>query len=162
MTTRRTAVAAVDGGSRGNPGEAGCGVVLTLSDGTREEHAVYLGRATNNVAEYAGLLVALERALALGVEELRVHADSELLVKQLRGEYRVKAPHLQPLFARARELSARLARCTIRHVRREANREADRLANQAMDTRESTLPVPVGVQAGVLGAGSGVRAGTGQ
>ncbi len=145
MTGRLTAVAAVDGGSRGNPGEAGCGVVLTLSSGMREEHAVYLGRATNNVAEYAGLLAAQERALALGVSELRVQADSELLVKQLRGEYRVKAPHLQPLYRRAKELSARFARCTIRHVRREANRDADRLANQAMDTRESTLPVPVGV-----------------
>ncbi|MGV8042255.1 MAG: ribonuclease HI family protein [Thermoanaerobaculaceae bacterium] len=146
MTGRLSAVAAVDGGSRGNPGEAGCGVVLTLSTGAREEHAVYLGQTTNNVAEYAGLLAAQERALALGVAELRVQADSELLVKQLRGEYRVKAPHLQPLFHRAKELSARFARCTIRHVRREANRDADRLANQAMDTRESTLPVPAGVR----------------
>lgn len=155
MTTKLSAVAAVDGGSRGNPGEAGCGIVLTLSSGKREEHAVYLGKATNNVAEYAGLLAALERALALGVAELRVHADSELLVKQLRGEYRVRAPHLQPLYRRARELSARFDRCTIRHVSREANRGADRLANQAMDTRESTLPVPAGVGSGVPMGGSG-------
>lgn len=153
MTGRLSAVAAVDGGSRGNPGEAGCGVVLTLSTGVREEHAIYLGRATNNVAEYAGLLAAQERALALGVDELRVHADSELLVRQLRGEYRVRAPHLQPLYRRARELAARFARCTIRHVGREANRDADRLANRAMDTRESTLPIPGAVQAAVRGGG---------
>ena len=146
MTARLTAVAAIDGGSRGNPGEAGCGVVLTLSTGTHEEHTVYLGRTTNNVAEYAGLLAAQERALVLGVSELRIQTDSELLIKQLHGQYRVKAPHLQPLYRRARELSAQFVRFTIRHVRREANGDADRLANQAIDTRASTLPVPAGVQ----------------
>ena len=141
------AVAHTDGGSRGNPGPAAAGFLLEDGGGRRlKAAAFFLGQTTNNVAEYAGLLAAQERALALGVAELRVQADSELLVKQLRGEYRVKAPHLQPLFHRAKELSARFARCTIRHVRREANRDADRLANQAMDTRESTLPVPAGVR----------------
>lgn len=143
MTASR-ATASVDGGSRGNPGEAGCGFVLKVGD-VVEEHFVFLGRTTNNVAEYAGLLGAMERALELGVEDLVVHADSELLVKQLTGVYRVKAPHLQPLWAQAKRLSARFKICRIRHVVRSLNAHADTLANRAMDTRSSTRPVPEGV-----------------
>lgn len=140
------AVAWIDGGSRGNPGPAGCGVVLELSDGRREAHTLYLGNATNNVAEYAALLALLERAGALGVTSLQARSDSELLVKQLNGQYRVKAPHLQPLWLRAAELRRGFARFTLSHVRREANAEADRLANSAMDERASTLPRPRGVR----------------
>ena len=136
------ATAWVDGGARGNPGEAGCGIVLELADGRREEHTLFLGVATNNVAEYAALLAALERAVALGVRDLEVHADSELLVRQMVGEYRVKARHLQPLWLRAQQLARSLHRFAIDHVERRANRAADRLANRAMDERGSSLPRP--------------------
>lgn len=136
------ATAWVDGGARGNPGEAGCGIVLEFADGRREEHTLFLGVATNNVAEYAALLAALERAVALGVRDLEVHADSELLVRQMVGEYRVKARHLQPLWLRAQQLARSLDRFAIDHVERRANRAADRLANRAMDERGSSLPRP--------------------
>ena len=131
----------VDGGSRGNPGEAGCGIVVEL-DGVREEHHVYIGRATNNVAEYAGLLAALERALAAGATEITVHSDSELLVKQMTGAYRVKQPHLQRLWLAAQQLARSFKRFAARHVPRAANAAADALANVAMDERTSTLPRP--------------------
>jgi len=134
----------VDGGSRGNPGDAGCGVLLEL-DGVREEHYLFLGRTTNNVAEYAGLLAALERARAAGATEIEVHSDSELLVKQVTGAYRVRQPHLQRLWLAAQQLARGFARFSFRHVRREGNAEADRLANRAMDTGESTLPLPKGL-----------------
>lgn len=137
-----TATVWIDGGARGNPGPAGCGVVIDLGDGRREEHTLYVGAATNNVAEYLGLIAALERAIALAVESISVHSDSELLVRQLKGVYRVKAPHLVPLWRRARHLSEQFRTFSIGHVRREANRDADRLANVAMDTAASTLPLP--------------------
>ena len=144
MTTRpaTTASAAIDGGSRGNPGEAGSGIVLALGDGRREDHTLYLGVATNNVAEYAALIAALERALALGVDTIDVQSDSELLVRQLRGIYTVRAPHLLPLWRHAASLARRFKRFGIRHVRRDRNAEADRLANVAIDTKVSTLPRP--------------------
>lgn len=132
----------VDGGSRGNPGEAGCGIVMVWPDGQRERHALYLGRATNNVAEYAALLAALERAVALGRLPVEVRSDSELLVRQMTGSYRVRARHLLPLWQRARELASALPGFSIRHVPREENGEADALANEAIDTRRSSLPRP--------------------
>lgn len=141
-----SAVGWIDGGSRGNPGPAGCGIVIELSDGRRETHTLFLGTTTNNVAEYAALLALLERAAALGVTRLEAHSDSELLVKQLKGEYRVKASHLQPLWLRTAELRRGFTRFAISHVRRAANAEADRLANRAMDERVSTLPRPRGVR----------------
>ena len=95
----------------------------------------FLGNSTNNVAEYTGLLAALEWAVREGVGRLDVRSDSELLVKQLSGQYKVKAPHLVPLFARASALRRRIAQVSIRHVRREENRLADALANRAMDER---------------------------
>jgi probable phosphoglycerate mutase len=123
-----------DGGSRGNPGPAGYGVRIEDGDGTLlEELHASIGITTNNVAEYRALIAALEWALAHGHAQVRVRADSELLVKQMRGEYRVKHPGLQPLYETARALAARIGRVTYEHVRREANREADRLANVAMD-----------------------------
>ena len=124
----------VDGGSRGNPGPAGYGVRVSQPDGTVvAELSESIGTATNNVAEYRGLLAALEWALANGAPDLVIHSDSELLVKQMRGEYRVKHPNLQPLHAEARRLVARLGHVRFVHVRRELNTHADQLANQAMD-----------------------------
>ena len=143
--SRESAKVWVDGGARGNPGEAGSGVVLELDTGEREEHWLYLGRRTNNVAEYVGLLAALARARDLGVGELRVLSDSLLLVEQMNGGYRVKALHLQPLWLRAQQLARGFRRCVIEHVRREHNREADALANRAIDTKTSTLPIPEGL-----------------
>jgi ribonuclease HI len=130
-----------DGGSRGNPGPAGYGVRIEDEQGTllAELHAS-VGHATNNVAEYQGLLAALDWAIANGHQRVRVRSDSELLVRQMRGEYRVKSPGLQPLHARARGLVARIGQVTFEHVRRELNKEADRLANLAMDEAAATLP----------------------
>lgn len=128
----------IDGASRGNPGEAGFGVVLETEAG--EETIVgFLGRTTNNVAEYAALLAALTRAGQLGVEHLTLFSDSQLLVRQLGGQYRVKAPHLIPFFLRALALRRKIPRFTFRHVPRNENSRADGLANQAIDERS---PVP--------------------
>jgi ribonuclease HI len=132
-TAGASAVANVDGGSRGNPGPAGYGVRIEREDGTIVELKEALPRATNNVAEYNGLLAALRWAAEHGVRTLHVKADSELLVKQMRGEYRVKNPGLQPLYEEARALVKRIGRVTFEHVRREFNKDADRLANEAMD-----------------------------
>src|SRR5690349_18777943 len=121
----------VDGASRGNPGEAGCGAVLFNPEGESvRELSRYLGKTTNNVAEYAGLLMGLEQALKLVIKRLRVESDSELLVRQLNGIYKVKEPRLIDLNQKARELLRRFESYRILHVRREQNRIADKLANQ--------------------------------
>ena len=127
-------VAYIDGGSRGNPGPAGYGVRVEDDAAVvvAELHGS-LGMATNNVAEYHGLLAALTWAADHGVTSLDIRSDSELLVKQMIGTYRVKHPGLQPLHRQARQLAARVGRVRVQHVRRELNAEADRLANQAMD-----------------------------
>jgi probable phosphoglycerate mutase len=132
----------IDGGARGNPGPAGYGVYIELADGSTEELHGALGIATNNVAEYNGLLAALAWALEHGHRVVRIKADSELLVRQMRGEYKVKHPGLQPLAARARLLVAQLDRVTFEHVRREQNRDADRLSNVGMDEAEEALRNP--------------------
>jgi ribonuclease HI len=132
-TKGASAVANVDGGSRGNPGPAGYGVRIEREDGTIVELKRALPLATNNVAEYNGLLAALRWATEQGVTALHVRADSELLVKQMRGEYRVKNPGLQPLYEEARSLVKQIGRVKFEHVRRELNKDADRLANEAMD-----------------------------
>lgn len=127
-------VARVDGGSRGNPGPAGYGVVIEDPAGVPHARLKgYLGTRTNNYAEYQGLLAALRWALDHGVADLEVRADSELMVRQMLGRYRVHSPLLQPLHAEARHLAASFRHFSIRHVPREANREADGLANEAMD-----------------------------
>jgi len=144
-TERYRAVGWVDGAARGNPGEGGCGIVLQVGEETREEHCLYLGPTTNNVAEYAALLALLERAAAVGVEAIEVRSDSQLIVEQMNGGYRVKARHLQPLWLRARTLAAGFRPFVITHVPRGENRLADALANRAIDTAASTLPRPEGV-----------------
>ena len=124
----------IDGGSRGNPGPAAYGVVVR--DGKGEIVArlkKYIGNNTNNVAEYFGLIAALDYAQTHGIRALRVESDSELVVKQMRGQYKVKNEDLRPLFERARKMSQGLEFFRIEHVRREQNREADALANQALD-----------------------------
>ena len=127
-------VAYVDGASRGNPGPASYAVILRGPDGaTRFEVGKYIGRATNNVAEYYGLITALDHAAAQGIERLLVRSDSELLVRQMQGRYKVKSADLRPLHERARKLAHGLAYFAIEHVPREQNREADELANVALD-----------------------------
>jgi len=127
-------VAHVDGGSRGNPGPSGYGVVITDPAGHKVAGlSEYLGHQTNNYAEYQGLLAALHYALEHGHKALKVVGDSELLVKQIRGEYKVKSPALLELHQRARKMIAQLDWFSIQHVLREKNLEADRLANAAMD-----------------------------
>lgn len=127
-------LARIDGGARGNPGPAGYGVLLEDRAGRKlAELSHYLGHRTNNVAEYSGLIAALEYVAAHPPKAVKVLSDSELLVKQMRGEYKVKSPELRPLYEKARALSHRLEWFAIEHVARRENREADRLANRAMD-----------------------------
>jgi probable phosphoglycerate mutase len=127
-------VAYIDGGARGNPGPAAFGVRIEQPDGTLvEEFHESIGVATNNVAEYRGLLAALEWAKARGARTLHVRSDSLLLVQQMLGNYRVKNAGLLPLHAYARSLAREVGEVTYQHVRREANAHADRLANAAMD-----------------------------
>lgn len=142
----------IDGGARGNPGPAGYGVYIELPDGTRAELHGGLGIATNNVAEYNGLLAALQWAIEHGHPQVQIRADSELLVKQMRGEYKIKNAGLQPLAARARLMMARLEKVKFEHVRREQNTEADRLSNVGMDEAEESLRHPPPA-AGPLGQG---------
>ena len=123
-----------DGGARGNPGPAGYGVVIQDESGrTVAALSEYLGHQTNNFAEYQGLIAALEYALKHGPKALKVISDSELLVRQIKGIYKVKNPTLQDLHARAKDLIARLEWFAIGHAMREHNQEADQLANEAMD-----------------------------
>jgi ribonuclease H / adenosylcobalamin/alpha-ribazole phosphatase len=123
-----------DGGARGNPGPAAYGYVLEAEDGTvLDARGQTIGVATNNVAEYRGLVAGLEKALALGLEELEVVSDSELLVRQMNGEYRVKNETLKQLNEEAQGLAARLPKVTYTSVRREHNELADRLVNEALD-----------------------------
>jgi probable phosphoglycerate mutase len=131
-----------DGGSRGNPGPAGYGVLIEDLDGQKlAELSEYLGKTTNNVAEYSALLGALEWALREGRSRLRVVADSELLVKQIQGRYKVASPDLRPLYEEAKRRVARLDGFRIEHVLRGKNQKADRLANAAMDRGMGKKPV---------------------
>lgn len=131
-------IANVDGASRGNPGPASYAVIVRGPDGkTVFEVGKYLGRATNNVAEYYALITALDYATAQRIERLLVRSDSELLVRQMQGRYKVKSPDLRPLFERAHKLSRGFAHFAIEHVRRELNSDADELANIALDKTSS-------------------------
>ena len=128
------AIAYIDGGARGNPGPAGFGVRIEDADGGLiEEFAESIGTATNNVAEYRGLLAALEWAKRHGRDQLHVRSDSLLLVQQMLGNYKVKNAGLQPLHAKARLLAHEIGDVTFEHVGRAKNAHADRLANSAMD-----------------------------
>jgi ribonuclease HI len=123
-----------DGAARGNPGPAGIGVMLKGANGeVIVAEGQFVGHTTNNVAEYKALLLGLERALERGVARLEVRADSELLIKQLKGEYRVRNPGLLPLYEEAKRLLRRFEEFRLQHVRREHNGEADRLANEGID-----------------------------
>jgi len=126
-------VAYIDGGARGNPGEAGAGVYFERNGSPWRGLYQYLGRQTNNYAEYSALLKALEYALTEGFVKLVVYADSQLLVRQMLGSYRVKHPVLRRLHEQATELVSRLERFAIHHVPRESNARADALANKAQD-----------------------------
>ena len=133
----------IDGGSRGNPGPASYGVVFRDPRGDIVARLKkYIGRTTNNVAEYYGLIAALDYAQANNIRALHIESDSELLVKQMRGQYKVKSADLQPLFERAKKMSQSFASFQIRHVYREQNREADVLANEAMDEVSGGRPAP--------------------
>jgi ribonuclease HI len=132
-TAPTSAIANIDGGSRGNPGPAAFGAYITLPDGAIVEIKGFIAHSTNNVAEYNGLLAALRWAVEHQVTTLHIRADSELLVKQMRGQYRVKNAGLLPLYEEARGLMRGIGRVTFEHVRREFNKDADRLCNEAMD-----------------------------
>lgn len=128
-------VANIDGASRGNPGPAAYAVVMRDPNGNVIlELGKRLGRDTNNVAEYYALLAALDYATSKGIKALRIRSDSELLVRQVLGRYKVKSPDLKPLHERALKMSRQLQYFTIEHVRREMNRDADALANAALDS----------------------------
>jgi ribonuclease HI len=132
----RTLVLHVDGGARGNPGPAAIGIVISDADGRLiEEHAEQIGVATNNVAEYRALLRGLERAAALNASEVRIVNDSELVARQLTGDYRVKHDALKPLHAQARDALEAFARWRIQSVPRAQNARADALVNRALDDR---------------------------
>ncbi len=127
-----------DGGSRGNPGPAASGAVLLDAEGTLLEEAyAYLGIATNNVAEWTALCLGLEAAVRRGIRRIAIRLDSELVVKQVRGEYRVKHAALQPLHRRAMTLLRRFEHVDIRHVPRKLNAQADRLVNRVLDQEAS-------------------------
>lgn len=130
----------IDGASRGNPGEAGFGVHVTTPEGKELAGLYgYLGLASNNVAEYQALLHGLRWALSRGAKGVHVFSDSELVVRQMSGAYRVKHPAMVPLHREARALSLRFEEFRLAHVRREQNKDADRLANQALDEKASRL-----------------------
>lgn len=132
--TASSAVAYIDGGARGNPGPAGCGTAIySPKGGLLAEKKKFLGKATNNVAEYQGLLLALTKSEELGIRRLEIRADSKLLVEQMSGRYKVKSPLLAPLFLKAQNLAQNFESVVYTHVSRDKNREADRLANIAMD-----------------------------
>lgn len=126
----------VDGGARGNPGPAAIGVVVRDADGhVIRDLGETIGDATNNVAEYRALIRGIELATELGADELEIRGDSELVVKQMLGQYKVKHPDMKPLHAKAKESLAGLSGWSITHVRREQNAEADALVNQALDSQ---------------------------
>lgn len=129
-----------DGGARGNPGPAGIGFVLEVSEATVIRHGEYIGEATNNVAEYRALIAGLTRAAAAAVTELSVFLDSELVVRQMQGKYRVKDAKLKLLFAEAQQLAGQFRPITFQHVRREKNAVADTLVNRAIDDHTKTRP----------------------
>ena len=147
------AVLRTDGGSRGNPGPAGAGFVIERDGEIVCRAGRFLGSVTNNVAEYEALIWGLENVSAMGFGTVTVYADSELLVKQVNGQYRVKNEGLKPLFARALKLLREFTTFKVSHVRREFNKEADEMANQAMDA-QTTVGDPACEPGGATPQGS--------
>jgi len=156
-------VAHIDGASRGNPGPAAAGFTLTDSAGSHlQAKALFIGRATNNVAEYTALVKALEAAKRIGAEQLMVFSDSELLVRQINGRYKVKSEQIRPLFRQAVDLLGEFENWKVRHITREENKEADELANQALNLerdvenkREPATRNEKPIRLGVLISGGG-------
>jgi len=137
-----TLILQFDGGSRGNPGPAGIGVTLSdLAGKPVYELGEYLGRCTNNVAEYTALVRGLDAARALGAKKVIVRSDSELVVRQVNGQYKVKSPDLKPLYQRAVSLMGEIGDVKVNHVFREGNTRADKLANLAMDSERRIEPL---------------------
>jgi ribonuclease HI len=134
----------IDGAARGNPGPAAYAFVLKHGDAPAIRENGCLGSATNNLAEYTALVRALRKAAELGAQRLLIHSDSELLVKQMNGEYRVKNESLRELFDEAKQLAGRFQMVTIRHVPRAQNSEADQLCNEALDGTREKKPAPAG------------------
>ena len=122
-----------DGASRGNPGEAGAGAYLVNGAGEEIGLRRYLGRATNNQAEYAALLLCLKKLVAMGVKQVSIKADSQLMIRQLEGLYKVKSEDLLPLFLEAKQLLGNFEKVKVAHIPREENKKADQLANEAID-----------------------------
>jgi ribonuclease HI len=132
-SNRNTGKLFTDGASKGNPGPAGAGLVLTIGEDTRPIRAgKFLGLATNNEAEYQALILGLQQALDHGVQEIYIHMDSELLVRQLNGQYRVKNPRLAVLFHSVQQLLLKFSKYVILHIPRKENQEADLMANEAI------------------------------
>ena len=127
----------IDGGSRGNPGPAAAGVVITSDGKVLHQAGIFLGQATNNIAEYHGLLAGLEAAGRLRASEVQVISDSELLVRQMNGQYRVRNEGIKPLYEKASRLASAFARCEFCHVPREKNTRADELVNKALDLKRN-------------------------
>lgn len=143
---RRELIVHTDGGSRGNPGPAAAGFVIDDAQGNRlAAKAFFLGETTNNVAEYTALLKALEAAAEMDADGVEVFCDSELVVRQLSGQYKVKSEQIRPLYEQVMERKARFPACRVRHVRRERNTEADRLVNLALDAEQDMDEGPAGV-----------------
>ena len=125
-----------DGGARGNPGPAGIGIVIKENGKTVKEYGEYIGETTNNQAEYRALISALETARNMKAEEVNIFMDSELIVKQIKGQYKIKHPGLAPLFLKLHNLRSGFKRFTVSHIRREKNKEADALVNKAIDEKK--------------------------
>jgi formyltetrahydrofolate-dependent phosphoribosylglycinamide formyltransferase len=156
-------IAHIDGASRGNPGPAAAGFVLADSVGTQlQAKALLIGRTTNNVAEYTSLVKAIEAAIQIGAEQLTVYSDSELLVKQINGQYKVKSEQIRPLFQQALGLLDQFKKWKVRHITREKNKQADGLVNQALNLgrdveseRELARQNEKSIRLGVLISGGG-------
>ena len=156
---KTTAFARIDGASRGNPGPAAYAVLVAAADGSPlAAFSKSLGKATNNVAEYEALLAALDYALRHHHLRLKVLSDSELLVRQIQGRYKVKSNDLKPLHQRARQMIERLEAFHIEHVRREQNREADRLVNKALDAADAGTSLEAPAPGSGRGPGAVLRA----
>ena len=161
--TRYEVIAYIDGASRGNPGPAAAGFILTDPNGTQlQAKAFFIGRTTNNVAEYTGIVKALEAAKQLGAERLTVFTDSELLAKQINGEYKVKSEQIRPLFQQAVKMLGEFENWKVQHIAREENKETDKLVNQALNLEQDVEGKPVStaqnkepIRLGVLISGGG-------